>query len=134
MYHNPRFGFEFPYPSNWVTGPMPDSRDGQTFSDPTSPTVEIRGWAGFNLEEFKSPNTAQPLKQNFTTAQGLTGDLEVEVGTQISMMTLILNQGSLRYYWQGRAPSKQFAEYYRFFYYSASQYRLPVARSGEQGK
>lgn len=128
-YQNPRYGFEFLYPSNWVPAPMPDNRDGQAFSDRQNLAVQILGSAGDRLPEIevvpsqeKHPKSTQ---QNFTTQQGRTGKLQVDVGTDFSLMTLTLTQGRIRYTWQGKAPSKQFADYYRFFYYIASQYRLP---------
>jgi len=141
IYRNPRYNFEFPYPSNWVPSRVPDNRDGQAFSDPTLPDVEIRGWAGYSLLENEitnhkatPPKSPQPWKQNFTTKQGLTGELQVDVRVDISLMTLTLKHESLLYRWQGRSPSKQFADYYRFFYYIASQYRVPSASAiREQG-
>lgn len=128
-YQNPRYGFEFLYPSNWVPAPMPDNRDGQTFSDPQNPAVRIIGVAGHRLPEIKlSSNQKHPPKstqQNFTTQQGRTGKLQVDLGADFSSMTLTLTQEGIHYYWRGQSPSQQFANYYRFFYYIASQYRLP---------
>lgn len=132
IYRNVRYGFEFPYPSNWIAFPMPDNRDGRAFRDPENPNIEIRGWAANNLLESKEFLPEKPLKQpqssqqqNFTTEQGLTGKLRVEVGSDLSLMTLSLNQGNVIYNWQGQSESEQFADYYRFFNYVARQYRLP---------
>ena len=151
-YHNQRYNFEFPYPKNWVSVPMPDNGDGGAFRDPQNSSVEIRGWAANKLPEIaasptsiklsegqprlkkKAPALAVTAKdapksqqQNFTTEQGLTGKLKVKIGSQISSMTLTLNQGKVEYNWQGQCDSKQFADYYRFFYYVASQYRISSA-------
>lgn len=134
IYRNPRYQFEFRYPSNWIAAPMPDNRDGQAFRDPQQPEIEIRGWAehrlsGMILNSRTSTvkNTAQPLQLNFTTQQGVTGQLQVKVGSNLNIMELRLNQGLMLYHWRAQAPSKQFADYYRFFYYIASNYRLPPA-------
>ncbi|MCA1994379.1 MAG: hypothetical protein LDL41_20375, partial [Coleofasciculus sp. S288] len=90
-YRNPRYNFEFPYPSNWSPFPMPDNLDGQAFRDPQNPTSEIRGWAAQNA--LKEPLT--PQQPNFTTEQGVRGKLQVEVGADISLMTLTLSQGKV---------------------------------------
>ncbi len=133
-YRNPRYGFEFPYPSNWIAVSMPDNRDGRAFHDPNNPKLEIRGWATNKLSDLKasSPNKNKPAQEspnsqlkNFTTDQGLTGELLVVVGSDISSMTLTLSQGRVEYNWQGQGESQQFADHYRFFYYVARQYRLP---------
>jgi len=131
-YRNPRYGFEFPYPSNWIAFPIPDNRDGRAFRDPQNPKAEIRGWAGNQLSEPKTSSPhSQPKalprtqRQNFTTAQGLTGKLQVDIDSDTSLMTLTLSQRQVQYNWQGQCNSQQFADYYRFFYYVASQYRLP---------
>jgi hypothetical protein len=131
-YHNSRYGFDFPYPSHWIPFPMPDNRDGRAFRDPKTPSLEIRGWAANKLVEIqasspKKPDqeSSNPQRQNFTTDQGLTGELQVEVGTDISLMTLTLSQDKVQYNWQGQCESKQFADNYRLFYSVATQYRLP---------
>ncbi len=133
-YRNPRYGFEFPYPSHWVAFPMPDNRDGRAFRDPNNPSVEIRGWAAISLSPDSSPSFNNPRKespnlqkQNFTTAQGVTGKLQVELGSDISSMTLTLRQGNVIYNWQGQGESQEFANRYRFFYDVAGQYRIPLA-------
>jgi hypothetical protein len=130
-YRNPRYGFEFPHPSKWVAFPIPDNRDGRAFRDPQNPSAEIRGWAVNKLSETKASSTntskhsQKSQQQNFTTAQGLTGNLQVEIGSDTSLMTLTLSRGKVLYNWQGQCSSKQFASYYRFFSYVAGQYRLP---------
>lgn len=113
---------------------MPDNRDGRAFRDPQNPNIEIRGWAANNLAESNAPSQEGTLKQpessqqqNFITEQGLTGKLRVEVGSDLSLMTLSLSQGNVLYSWQGQSESEQFADYYRFFNYVARQYRLPVS-------
>ncbi|MBD2003933.1 hypothetical protein H6F63_12085 [Trichocoleus sp. FACHB-40] len=134
IYNNPRYDFEFPYPSNWIAAPMPDNRDGRAFRDPQNPEVEILGVAGASLPEIelappgqKHPHTS--MQQNFTTQQGISGKLQVELRSDISLMRLTLIQGRIRYYWQGRSPSGQFDDYYRFFYYVAGQYRIPEIKN-----
>ena len=135
VYHNPRYNFEFPYPSNWQPFPMPDNLDGRAFRDPQNPSVEIRGWAANNLSIIQSSSntsateSAEPQAQNFTTDQGITGQLQVKVSSEISLMTLTLSQDKLLYNWQGQCESKEFADYYRFFNYIARQYRLPIAEN-----
>ncbi len=126
IYSNSRFNFEFPYPSNWISLPPPDNGDGITFVSPTNKAVEIRGWAGNQLLEaaIKDKNAKTSINPNFTTVQGLFGVLTVEVGQQEGIMTLQLTQGKLNYYWQGKAPSQEFDEYYRFFDYIAQNYRI----------
>ncbi|WP_449420943.1 hypothetical protein [Phormidium nigroviride] len=142
-YHNARYNFEFLYPDNWLAAEAPANGDGQAFNDPKNPAVEIRGWAGYNVpgvtgKQRDKHNTgkqrdqnnnididrAKPLHRNFTTEQGLSGQLKVNLGSQVSSMTLTLVEGDVRYNFQGKAPSKQFADYYKFFYYVASQYRV----------
>ena len=54
--------------------------------------------------------------------------LVVEVGQQVSSMTLTLTQGQVKYYWQGQSNSQEFQNYYRLFYYIAQQYRIPRTR------
>jgi len=124
-YQNPRYQFEFPYPSNWETLTMPSNLDGEAFRDPDNPSVEIRGWAQLPDTESSSSNSTSTDSPNFTTEQGVTGQLRVEVGVDTSLMSLTLNQGQVEYHWQGQADSEQFADYYRFFNYIASQYQLP---------
>ena len=121
-YHNARYGFEFLYPSNWVAAPPPEDQDGQVFTLPQNPAVEIRGWASNRFA--LPPNKAKSLESNFKTKQGLAGQLKVKISPEVSSMTLTLNQGQIRYIWQGRAPSQQFDNYYRFFYYTAAEYQV----------
>lgn len=128
VYHNPRYGFEFPYPSNWIDAPLVANQDGQTFSDPENPTVKILGWASqVSAEVDKPSNSVQNnvvVSPNFVTQQGLQGLVRVEVGSDVSFMTLTLIQNGVIYNWQGRSPSDRFAEYYEFFNYVGSQYRI----------
>ncbi|MGJ5675818.1 MAG: hypothetical protein ACR9NN_19735 [Nostochopsis sp.] len=125
IYSNARYGFEFPYPTTWKSLPS-DNGDGIVFISPKNNTVEIRSWAGMQLPEVIIPekNAKTSINPNFTTAQGVSGVLTVEVGQQQSVMTLKLAQGQLKYYWQGKAPSPEFDNYYRFFYYIASSYKI----------
>ena len=128
VYQNARYDFEFPYPSNWVEAPLVANQDGRTYSDPQNPAVKILGWASqVSLE----PDTLSGLVQknvvvapNFVTQQGVQGLLHVEVGAEVSFITLTLIQNGVVYNWQGRSPSDQFAEYYEFFNYVGSQYRI----------
>jgi hypothetical protein len=128
-YSNSRYGFEFPYPSNWTSLPPPENDDGIAFVSPQNNTVEIRGWAGNRLPDFIDKNAKKTINSNFKTAQGLSGVLVVEVGSKVSSMTLTVSQGQIKYNWQGRSPSEDFQDYYRVFYYIAQQYRITSPES-----
>jgi hypothetical protein len=82
--------------------------------------------AGNQLQNPTNKETTgkKSLNSNFKTAQGVSGVLVVEVGSLTSSMTLTLQQGQVKYYWQGRSNSEEFDNYYRFFYYIAQQYRI----------
>lgn len=131
-YQNERYRFEFPYPSNWVAAPLVANQDGRTFSDPQNPGVKVLGWASqVSGEPDKLSDSVQKnvvVAPNFITQQGLQGLLHVEVGAEVSYMTLTLIQDGVVYNWQGRSPSDRFAEYYEFFNYVGSQYRIVDAR------
>jgi hypothetical protein len=122
-YQNPRYGFEFPYPSNW-TSQTPDNNDGVIFVSPQNENLKIHAWAGNELPELQTTETTKQIDHNFETAQGISGVLVVEVGQQISSMTLTINQGQIKYHWQGQTSSKEFKDYYRLFYYIAKQYKI----------
>lgn len=126
-YNNSRYGFEFPYPSNWTSLAAPENDDGIAFISPQDNSVEIRGWASQHLPNsiVTEQESAKKIKSNFQTAQGVSGVLVVEVDQQVGSMTLTLTQNQLKYYWQGRSKSQEFQDYYRFFYYIAQQYRIP---------
>ena len=125
-YKNSRYGFEFPRPSNWTELPRPSNDDGTAFVSPQKNSVEIRGWAGNQLQNptSKDSYTKKSINHNFKTNQGVSGVLVVEVGSLTSSMTLTLQQGQVKYYWQGQSNSQEFDNYYRFFYYIAQQYRI----------
>lgn len=130
VYQNPNYGFEFPYPDNWVPAPLSDGQDGRRFRNPHSMDVEILGWAshlssapGDSSEQVRRSVLAAP---NFTTRQGLRGQLRVEIGASVSLMTLTLAEEGVVYFWQGRSPSDQFSQYYEFFDYVAKQYHVPL--------
>ena len=57
----------------------------------------------------------------------------IEVGQEVSSMTLTLTQGQVKYYWQGRSQSQEFQDYYRLFYYIAQQYRIRRGVQGSRG-
>ncbi|MBD2359003.1 hypothetical protein H6G41_31200 [Tolypothrix sp. FACHB-123] len=124
-YTNNRYGFEFPYPSNWNALPPPDNNDGIAFVSPQKSSVVIRAWAGNRLPESSNPDAKITVNPNFKTAQGIPGVMVVEVGQQGSSMTLTITQGQVKYYWQGRSENQDFTDYYRFFYYIAQQYKVP---------
>ena len=135
IYRNERFGFEFPYPDRWVESLPPENRDGIAFGDPQNPEVEIRGWASYErlppratskepLRRDRKQPLSIPSPSNFTTLQGVPGNLEVKIGVQSSSLTLTLAPGETRYYWRGSAPNQKFDDYYRFFNYIASQYKV----------
>jgi len=127
-YANRRYGFEFPYPSNWNTLLSPENQDGVAFVSPAQ-DVEIRGWAGNQLRSLLTPVDKQ---SNFKTKQGKSGQLVVDVGLQVSSMTLTLTQGEVNYYWRGQCQNEKFGDYYRFFYYIAQQYRIPVLKGSRE--
>ncbi|MDZ8241520.1 MAG: hypothetical protein RMZ69_30940 [Nostoc sp. ChiQUE01a] len=126
-YSNSRYGFEFPYPSNWTSLAAPENDDGIGFIAPQNNSVEIRGWASHQLPNsmIKDRESGKNIKPNFQTAQGISGVLVVEVARQATSMTLTLTQNQVKYHWQGRSNSKEFPNYYRLFYYIAQQYRIP---------
>ncbi|MBW4561349.1 MAG: hypothetical protein KME32_09340 [Mojavia pulchra JT2-VF2] len=126
-YSNSRYNFEFPYPSNWTALPPPDNDDGVAFIPPQTSSVEIRSWAGNRLADSisQNPEAKITVNPNFKTAQGVSGVMVVEVGPQVSSMTLTLTQGQVKYYWQGRSQSQKFSDYYRLFSYIAYQYKIP---------
>ncbi len=134
-YSNERFGFEFPYPDRWVESIPPENRDGVAFGDPQNPEVEIRGWASYeppaqsaNLKRGVGGDRSKPSRflLNFTTLQGVPGNLEATIGAQSSSLMLTLVEGKTRYYWRGSAPNQKFGQYYRLFNEIASRYRVPV--------
>ncbi|AFY33985.1 hypothetical protein [Calothrix sp. PCC 7507] len=126
-YNNSRYSFEFPYPSNWASLPAPDNDDGITFVSPQKNSVQIRSWAGNRLPESltKNRDVKTTIDPNFRTVQGVSGVLVVDVDPQVSLMTLTLTQGQIKYYWQGRSQTQEFPDYYNLFYYIAQQYRIP---------
>ncbi len=126
-YQNPRYGFEFPYPSDWIAQPIPSNLNGQAFLGTDQSRLQLRGWAEENLNAARllSSKLEKPVsQQNFTTKQGITGRLKVEIGSQLSSIELVIDDGALEYHLQGQATSDQFADYYRFFHYVASHYRI----------
>lgn len=126
-YKNDRYGFEFPYPQNWQAVEAPDNGDGRTFRDPQKSAIEIRSWAEQRSADRKAEekDSTEALELNFTTEQGKSGELQVDVGRDTSSMTLTLVQRDVYYYLQARSPSNDFAEHYRLFHYIAEHYRLP---------
>lgn len=134
VYHNDRYDYAFLFPEGWVPTLSPTNQDGQAFSPPDQLDVEIRGWATSDLSEAGLNNELEQIEPeialpNFTTDQGLAGYLEVEVGPEVSTMTLLLSQNELNYYWQGRSPSDQFAEYYQLFDYVARHYQIELVET-----
>ena len=126
-YNNSRYGFEFPYPSNWTSLAAPENDDGIAFISQQNNSVEIRGWASQQLPNsiITEQESVKKINSNFQTAQGVTGVMVVEVDQRVGSMTLTLTQNQVKYYWQGRSKSKEFQDYYRIFYYIAQQYRIP---------
>ena len=121
-YSNSRYGFEFPYPSNWTSLAASENGDGIAFISPQNNSVEIRGWASHQLTNDQE--SLKKIKSNFQTAQGVSGVMLVEVDQRRGSMTLTLTQSQVKYYWQGRSKSQEFQDYYRLFYYIAQQYRI----------
>ncbi|MCC5637362.1 hypothetical protein LC593_16130 [Nostoc sp. CHAB 5844] len=120
-YSNSRYGFEFPYPSNWNVLAVPENDDGIALVSPRSQTVQIRAWASNRL-----PDAANKVQSNFQTTQGVSGVLLVEVGQQVGSMKLTITTGKITYHWQGQSSSQEFSNYYPLFYYIAQQYRIKV--------
>ncbi|MEH2147374.1 hypothetical protein [Nostoc sp.] len=125
-YTNSRYGFEFPYPSNWTSLVASENGDGMAFISPQNNLVEIRGWASQQLPNsiVTDQESVKKIKSNFQTAQGLSGVMLVKVDQQVGSMTLTLTQGQVKYYLQERSKSQEFQDYYRLFYYIAQQYRI----------
>jgi hypothetical protein len=133
-YQNSRYGFEFLYPKGWIAEPPPDNQDGQAFRAPDRPGVTVAGWASQipdisdEAAEGESHDLASispdPVKENFVTEQGLPGELGVQIASETSSLNLTLEYEGVIYRWQGRSPSQQFENYYKFFSYVASQYRV----------
>ncbi|MBN3922874.1 hypothetical protein [Nostoc sp. NMS4] len=121
-YSNSRYGFEFPYPSNWTSLAAPANDDGIAFISPQDNSVEIRGWASHQLPSDRE--SVKKIKSNFQTTQGVLGVLVVEVDRQVGSMTLTLTQSQVKYCLRGRSKSQNFQDYYRLFYYIAQQYRI----------
>ncbi|MEA5552256.1 hypothetical protein VB713_15040 [Anabaena cylindrica UHCC 0172] len=130
-YQNPRYGFEFPYPSNWTSLAAPDNNDGVTFISPQNQNVEIRAWASKESPESitQDQETIKQIDHNFETSQGVSGVLVVEVGQQVSSMKLTITQGQEVYYWQGQTNSQEFKDYYQLFYYIAQHYKIRLETS-----
>lgn len=123
VYSNERYGYQFPYPSNWEAARVSSNLDGQAFRDPQHPGVEMRAWAGYDLlNAINIEEQPAQVASNFTTADGLPGELKVNIGPQKTLMKLTLVKGQVQYHWQAEAPSQQFDDYYKFFYYVASEY------------
>ncbi|MBD2604466.1 hypothetical protein H6G81_07960 [Scytonema hofmannii FACHB-248] len=135
-YTNSRYGFEFLYPSTWTSLPPPENNDGIAFVSPQNTRVEIRGWAGKPLPDniITDKNVKKTINPNFKTNQGVSGVLEVEVGSQESSMRLTLTTPQVKYYWQGRSPASEFSNYYRVFYYIAQEYRISGKEWGSGGQ
>ncbi|MDB9373746.1 hypothetical protein [Nodularia sphaerocarpa] len=123
-YTNSRYGFEFPYPSNWNALPAKANNDGIVLVSPNNAYVEIRAWAGYQIPESREQNSQTTHNPNFQTGQGVSGVLLVEVDQQISSMTLSLTKDQVQYYWQARSQNEEFSDYYHLFYYIAYQYRI----------
>ena len=124
-YNNSRYGFEFPYPSNWISLSPPENDDGITFVSPLNPSVEMIAWAGNQQTSLsEDENTDRTINPNFRTAQGVSGVLTIEVGKTKVEMKLLLTRAHVNYYWQGQCDRQQFSDYYRFFSYIAQHYKI----------
>lgn len=127
QYQNERYDFTFPYPDTWIPGPMQDNLDGRAFRDPHQEVVSIRGWASqVSLPEAgeEASSSRYQISPNFTTDQGLEGQLQVDIGQTVSTIRLTLTQEGVIYSWEGRSPSDDFDDYFKFFYYVAQQYHI----------
>jgi hypothetical protein len=109
-YTNPRYGFEFPYPSNW-TPITPDNNDGVAIVSTKNPQTEIRAWATKELPQLQTPEQNiqnQQIDQNFKTAQGLTGVMIVDTNQQISSIKLTILHRQTKYHWHAQTSNKDF--------------------------
>ncbi|MGG6292792.1 hypothetical protein ACQ4M4_00090 [Leptolyngbya sp. AN02str] len=122
IYRNERYRFEFPYPERWQAAPLVANQDGQLFFDPEQSEVKITGWASQSSVGMEWGTVAGV--PNFVTEQGLPGYMQLEVGANVSTMTVTWVPNQVVYRWQGRSPSDQFDDYFKFFYYVASQFRV----------
>jgi len=125
-YTNSRYAYEFFYPSNWKSLEAPVNDDGIAFVSPQNNNIEIRGWASNQLPEtiIETTGIKTTTNPNFKTAQGISGVLTIEADGQETRMKLTLAKDKIGYYWQGRCPSGEIDNYYRFFYYIAQQYKI----------
>lgn len=123
-YVNYRYGFEFPYPSDWKRLPATTNNDGVVLVSPENDTVEIRAWAANRIPELPEQKNQTTINPNFQTAQGVSGVLKVEITQEISTMRLSLNQNNVEYHWQARSQNQEFSDYYHLFYYIAHNYRI----------
>lgn len=122
-YANPRFGYQFPYPANWQAEKTPSNLDGQAFYHDDNPKIKMRTWAGYALTPINKG--IDHINPNFITESGEAGRLQVNIDKENTTMRLTLVKNGIQYHWQGSTPSREFANYYKFFYYVASQYQLP---------
>jgi hypothetical protein len=122
-YANPRFGYQFPYPENWQAERTPSNLDGQAFYHGDNPKIKMRTWAGYALTPINTG--VSNINPNFVTESGATGRLQVNIDKENTTMRLTLVKNGVQYHWQGSSPSQEFANYYKFFYYVASQYQIP---------
>lgn len=124
-YQNERYSFAFPYPDNWVPKPILGNREGREFQAPHEDTISIQGWAS-QVSEVPSVSSEpnQSILPNFTTEQGMQGQLDVKIGEDVSNVRLTLMQDGVIYYWEGRSPSEDFDDYFKFFFYVAKQYEV----------
>ncbi|MBW4655403.1 MAG: hypothetical protein KME20_20550 [Kaiparowitsia implicata GSE-PSE-MK54-09C] len=135
-YRNERYGFEFLHPSDWVSAPLVANQDGQRFNAPYSSEVTIVGWASQDSSSAVLPLDAAArdgtMTPNFVTEQGLQGQLRVDIRPDVSSMRLTLVQDDVVYVWEGRSPSQEIDDYFKFFYFIAQHYRVlpPSISSG----
>jgi hypothetical protein len=118
IYQNPRYGFTFPYPQQWQAQPPPENLDGQIFTHPDRPEIQIQG--------FAVPGESLQSGTNFVTNQGIKGVLTPTVETTTSRLTLRIYSNQVYYVWEGRSPSSEFAQYYPLFEQIAREYTIPV--------
>lgn len=121
IYQNPRYGFTFPYPHQWQAQPPPENQDGQIFSHPDRPEIQIQGFAQSQVEPQGLENGP-----NFVTNQGIKAVLTPTLETTTSRLTLRIYSHQVYYVWEGRSPSSEFAQYYPLFEQIAREYTIPV--------
>lgn len=122
-YKNPRYGFEFTYPSHW-TAIKSDNNDGVKIVPPENPDTEIRAWASREMPELQNQEPNIQIDKNFETIQGISGVLAVQTDQKISSMQLTITHKQVKYHWQAQTNHQDFQTHYPLFSYIAKEYKV----------